>query len=188
MRSADDAKLNLREMLRRHPISDYVAGALCEAARVCLSRHHSPPKVMSVNVGEETIGHDFVWEPPDQVVLNTHANELDATRDGAYAVSLVCLERRLGLVAVSRAAQGTGADWLLAPAGETASDAGWLDLDAPDYLVRLEVSGQDRGALGNRARLKREQVRAGNSPLSGITAVVGFERAAVRIERVDEKG
>src|SRR5262249_59693152 len=42
----------------------------------------------------------------------------------------------LGLVAVSQAAHGTGADWLLAPMGQVSMDSGGPDLGAPAYLAR----------------------------------------------------
>lgn len=44
------------------------------------------------------------------------------------------------------------------------------------------MSGKDRGPIGHRIYVKRAQLEAGDSAIPGIAAVVGFERAIVRIE------
>jgi hypothetical protein len=169
----------LRDLLKHHPISQPVQDFLCEAACVCLSRHSESPREFGVSVDRDPKTHRVHWDCPDETAKASHANTDDATRDGAYAVSLVCVERRLGLVAVMQAPRCSGADWLLMPAGQVVKARGFIDLDAPDTLVKLEVSGQDKRTLGYRMKLKRDQVG------QGVAAVVGFEKALVRIERVN---
>jgi hypothetical protein len=126
------------------------------------------------------------WDLPTDRVRHAHANELDATRDGAYGVSLAACEVHLQLVAVARAENLTGADYYVGPA---ASHANSLDetLNLEDAL-RLEVSGighDERGVLW-RQRLseKIQQARQGKSGLPAIASVVVFFPCQVQLRTV----
>ena len=128
------------------------------------------------------------WSPATPRALIAHRYEYDATKDGAYAISLKSIEHRLSLVAVGQAESGTGADWYLQPVDMAEiNESGFPNLDAPNS-DRLEVSGKNIGAIGHRTAAKRKQLKAGVSDLPGIAAVVGFERAMVRIDHPDDHG
>jgi hypothetical protein len=123
-----------------------------------MHRHHlSPADVSAVvrNFATECILH---WDAPSSGVLRAYANEIDATEQGAYAVSLATTEAVVGLVAVSRAETMTGADYYVAPIGS--------DLEDLETCIRLEVSGVSAGSEAVvQARLRqkfrrRQRVRA----------------------------
>lgn len=108
-----------------------------------------------------------------------HNNADDATRDGAYSISLAVTEVELGLVAIGRAETRTGADYYAAPIG----------VQDFEQAYRLEVSGLDRGNksdINRRLREKVQQAHSGKSNLPAIASVVGFLHRTVLIERVDE--
>ena len=174
--------LNLTGLHLLHPgVTPELSGALCQAARVCMNRHHTSPTDLTIEVEATAHERELSWELPTPAECNAHANVADATRDGAYALSLLCLETTMGLVAVGRAEELTGADWYVIPSGQAVWDIfGFPDLDQPGVL-RLEVSGQDRGPLGARLTEKLRQLQSGSSNLPGIAAIVGFERAWVKI-------
>lgn len=176
-----DDELILRDLHITHPgISPNRSGDFCDAACVCLARHHEPPTPVTVEVRKEQRVRRLVWERPDRGVCDAHDNEEDARRDGAYAVSLRCVESELGLVAVRQAKPRSGADWILAPAGVERLPNGFVDLDGVD-LSRLEVSGTDQRSVGYRTTQKVQQLGRGASVLPGIAAVVRFDRPIVRI-------
>lgn len=124
----------------------------------------------------------LTWVPPTEVVHASYANRDDATRDGAYAVSLAAIESETGLLACSRADIRTGADWYVGPTG-TFED---LEEDA----LRLEVSGVDAGdrrTVMSRVRAKLAQAAAGESDKRALVCVVGFLTKLVVIRRLDEQ-
>ncbi|MEP7121846.1 MAG: hypothetical protein ABJE95_13080 [Byssovorax sp.] len=126
--------------------------------------------------------HSVLWAAPTARDRNANRNAVDATCDGAYAIALMCLERKLDLVAVGRAEQGSGADWYVAPPGRGLDDAGEPNLDDP-AIVRLEVGGHDhRSSLQYELKLKVRQLSAGASPVPGIAAIIGFKKARVLIQ------
>jgi hypothetical protein len=117
---------------------------------------------------------DFVV--PDDRVRNAHANVIDATETGAYAVSLAAVEAVNGLVAVRRAETLTGSDWYVAPPETDTNDL--------EDCIRLEVSGISVGTSGDVARRLREKVAQaarGKSNLPAMAAVVGFQVREVAI-------
>lgn len=162
--------------LRGHRMTESVARYLAEAASVCLDRHHSPPTdfiILSAN-GESQVMID--WTPADAVVLASHMNDNDATRDGACACVIAAVEILTGLVVMSRARQGSGADYYIAPPGTE-----WDDLDD---LTRLEVSGIDHGnqsALASRLAEKLRQLAKGSSDANGVAGVVLFSDRRIRV-------
>ncbi|WP_437786660.1 hypothetical protein [Sorangium sp. So ce1097] len=131
---------------------------------------------------ESTCNRFITWTDPSQRHINSNRNNLDATRDGAYAVALVCLEKQLNLVAVCRAEERTGADWYVAPPGRGVLDSGIPDLDDP-AVVRLEVGGHDdRSSLAYELKEKVRQLEVGDSDKTGVAAVVGFKKARILIQ------
>ena len=170
----------LRTLLHpRHPgLSAAVCMALSEAAEVCLARHHPPPDTrFSVDCRGSRTSVLLRWQGPDDTAKRAWNNRDDATRDGAYIVSVAVVEAELGLVAVSRAQTRTGADYYVAQ-----PDA--RDLEG---AYRLEVSGVDAGDLReirSRLRKKEKQARQGKSSLPAYAIVVGFREASVMISLV----
>jgi len=110
----------------------------------------------------------------------THGNELDATRDGACACVIAAVELVAGLVVISRARQGSGADYYVAPPGTD-----WEDLEE---LTRLEVSSIDHGVerqLRARMRQKIAQITAGAENSRGIAGVAAFRELQIRLATVE---
>jgi hypothetical protein len=111
------AILNLREVRHpRHPgVSPAVSDAFAEAAEVCLDRYHSPPEtVVEVHWQDNLLLSTLLWSAPTVVAQRAWHNRDDATRDGAYIVSLAVIDAYLGFVAISRAETRTGADYYVA--------------------------------------------------------------------------
>ena len=117
------------------------------------------------------------WVTPDDRVRRAWNNADDATRDGAYALSIAAIEVELGLLAVERADTRTGADYYMATAPATNLESAY----------RLEVSGVDHGdqnVIKRRLSDKVEQARRGSSNLPAVAAVVGFLERRIAIEEV----
>lgn len=174
---------NLCLLPANHPgLTEAVALAMCASACVCLHRHHRPgTKAFKVTVDGSASTHGVTWGRPTTREENVNRNADDASRDGGYALALVCLERMRDLVAVGRAEKGTGADWYVAPPGHGVDPLGRPDLDDP-AVRRLEVGGHDdRPSLPYELKLKVKQLASGRSSIPGIAAVVGFEKARVLI-------
>lgn len=169
----------LDDLYRRHPgVTESLGRAYFEAASVCLSRHHLSPTDLTVSLGYLTSRRSIRWALPDQRTLRAWNNANDATRDGAYAVSLAAVEAELSLVAVSRAETQTGADYYLGPLGAE------VDLET---AFRLEVSGSDSGdpsRIRSRLRQKVTQLKLGHSNKPAFAVVVGFAHTIVAIESV----
>lgn len=156
-----------------------MADAYSEAARVCLARHHTPPTLFAIDLSGEATKNSLPWEVPDNRTKGAWANESDATRDGAYAVSLAAVEVRRQLVAIMRAETLTGADYYVAAPGSDPTDL--------ETSYRLEVSGTNSGDVRQRLLQKQAQTRAGQSNLPAIAAVVGFKSATVAIAHVENE-
>jgi hypothetical protein len=166
-----------------HPgLTEEKAATLCTSARVCLYRHHRPPTGIEVHVDDVVSKHVTTWAAPTAREKRVNGNALDAACDGAYAIALMCLERKLALVAVGRAEHRSGADWYIAPPGRGLDEAGAPNPDDP-MVLRLEVGGHDdRPSLPYELKCKVEQLRLGSSAVPGIAAIVGFKKARVLIE------
>lgn len=176
MADSEPPTLPIHEMQERHRgLSDAAATFLVEALRVCLDRHHTPPTDFIIFTNGDTSSVTVAWESTDNTMRASHGNELDATRDGAYACALAAVELSQRLVAVTRAEHRSGADFYVAPAANT---------DNPQTWIRLEVSGTDRGdptTIRNRLNEKLEQLRTGNVDTPGIACVVGFRAQLIQI-------
>src|SRR5579862_8506773 len=136
--SAEQLLLPLVDMADRHTgLTTEIAGAYVQAAHVCLDRHHESPATFHIQDDNALTKAKVEWEETDDRTRAAWANELDATRDGAYACALASTELVRGLFALRRAETGTGADYYLAPAGTPVEDL--------EDCLRLEVSGTDKG-------------------------------------------
>jgi hypothetical protein len=167
----------------RTPKHQGVSRAVCEsyseAAEVCLARHHVPPRTSIHLVCRDAESDGILtWSAPDETAKLSWRNRDDATRDGAYVVSLLAVEHVLGLVAISRADTRSGADYYL----------GRPEQDDLEEAVRLEISGVDAGGVPEvrrRLRDKEAQVARGNGSLPAYASVVGFRAATVLVSLVD---
>jgi hypothetical protein len=161
----------------RHPgLTQPLADSYAEAASVCWSRHHQPPVTVSLRYGGADQLRIINFVIPDARTRNAHANEIDATELGAYAVALAAVEVIAQLVAVGRAETLTGADWYVAPNGTSLEDL--------ENCIRLEVSGISVGSsadINRRLREKVAQAARGESNLPAIASVVGFKALEVAI-------
>lgn len=142
-----------------------------DAATVMLDKFHpSPPPPTPLALQHDGAGASLMlsWRAPAPQVLEGHANEKDATEDGAYAVAIAAADHR-GYRVRRRAHQGSGADLLMTRHGEPQND-----------FVKLEVSGIARGdGVERRLTEKLEQVRGGDLQRPRVAVVVGFEAAMV---------
>lgn len=146
---------------------------------MCLHRHHQSPINFAIDLNGNQTQHEAAWQVPTQLALNSWRNVDDATRDGAYCISLVAVELRAGLVAIGRAETRTGADYYVAPIGSDPNDF--------ERSLRLEVSGVDSGnmsAVRSRLRKKTKQAHDGDSNLPAIASVVGFKQTTVAMVNV----
>lgn len=174
--------LRLDDLGERHPgVTKALGDAYAEAASVCLSRHHESP--IDVEAEYRSDGSECVlpWAAPTASVLRAHANETDATEQGAYAVSFAAVEALAGLVAVRRAETLTGADYYVAPLG--------ADIDDMETCLRMEVSGVDAGdasAVRARLRQKLRQTEQGRSNLPALAAVIGFREKLIAIAHMGD--
>jgi hypothetical protein len=177
---SDKAKLPLHGMAHRHPaLISPIAEYYCQAASVCLNRHHIPPTHFDVDDSSRLVAAEVEWEQPDERVQRAWANETDTTEAGAYACVLAAVELMTGMVAVRRAETATGADYYIGPPG-----AGEEDLED---CFRLEVSGLDRGSKADvfsRLNRKVEQAQRGRSNLPAIAGVIGFLEKEIRLAPV----
>jgi hypothetical protein len=175
-------KLPLHDLSDRHPgLTKALGDGYCEAASVCLSRHHLPPVMVELHQASASDTYLAIWALPDERTQRAWANETDATRDAAYGASLAAVELALGMVAVRRAENLTGADYYIAPLG--------TDPDDFESCWRLEVSGIDRGdeaAIRRRLDSKLRQAKAGRSNLPAFASVVAFSQPAIAIAEVEE--
>jgi hypothetical protein len=161
-------------------LTEPLAGAYTDAARVCLDRHHAPPIAFSVADDGRARQVRLQWDVTDERCRAAYANEIDTTEYGAYACAIAAVEITRGLFAVRRAEARSGADYYLAPDG--------MPLNDLERCFRLEVSGVDRGAsavVAARLEEKIEQARNGESNLPALAAVVGFKAQLILIRSLD---
>jgi hypothetical protein len=174
--------LPLTNMHDRYPgLTPAVAAYYCEAARVCLDRHHNPPVVFALMHEDTESQAQVQWLSTDKNVRGAWANDIDTTEAGAYAFALAGAEFMQGLVAVRRAETGTGADYYVGLPGTGINDL--------ENCFRLEVSGVDAGhlaALKRRLDAKITQAREGHSSLPALASVVGFKAMQIYLAEVRE--
>src|SRR5262245_50364941 len=126
-----DNVYSLRDLTAFCDLTSALVGAFAEAAAVMLHRFHAvppPPTTMRMMSGADPV-IAIDWAAPDSKAHEAHANEKDATEDGAYGVSVVATHHR-GFRIRKRAYNRSGADFLMVRHGEPDND-----------FVKLEVSG-----------------------------------------------
>jgi hypothetical protein len=167
--------IELSNLDKRHPgVSQGIAISYCEAARICLARHHKPPKTFNLTHNSAKMTADTDWTPPSQLLKAAWNNTIDATEAAAYGVALAAVEITGGLYAIYRAETRSGADYYLAPEGVEAEDL--------ESLIRLEVSGMDKATpqtIATRLKQKLDQLKDGKSNTPGIASIVAFDQLAV---------
>ena len=169
--------LPIHHMDHRHVgLTKPVADSYTEAATVCLDRHHHSPTEFDLDRSGSRSATSVEWAAPDGRARGAWANTTDATEQGAYACALAAVELAAGLVAVRRAETMTGADYYVAPPGNSPEDL--------EDCLRLEVSGVDHGPEGTvsrRLQAKLDQAAAGNSNLPAVAGVVGFKARLIML-------
>jgi hypothetical protein len=170
----------IHRLSERHPgLTKALGESYTEAARVCFDRHHNSPIEITISGPVSEISAILEWDLSDKTMLGAYANEIDATEAAAYACALAAVELALGLVGVHRAETKTGADYYIAPVGET---------DDLENAIRLEISGMDRGddaALKRRLKMKVDQAKNGQSNLPALASVVSFQSRKILIQAVE---
>lgn len=182
MAENSQSTLRLDSLHERHVgLTQALGNAFCEAASVCLDKHHVSPVNFEILCDSKETMHAVTFDRPTAVVLGAYANEIDTTEWGAYGMCLAALEARERLVAIRRAEKLSGADWYVAPIGSDTSDM--------EACFRLEVSGLDAGsrsAIERRLLEKVAQTKRGASNLPAVAAVVGFKERLLSIRKVSE--
>jgi len=154
---------------RHHGLTKPMAESCNEAACVCLGRHHQAAAAFDLDRSGLRSQATARWQRCDARTRTAWANSNDATEAGALACALAAVELADGLVAVGRAETMTGADYYVAPPGNSLEDL--------EDCLRLEVSGVDRGpvaTIARRLKTKLDQVARGHSNLPALAVVVGF--------------
>jgi hypothetical protein len=173
--------LPFQNMANRHlALTPALAGSYTEAACVCLDRHHNSPKEFTLEDEKDKSITIVAWNSPNDRTKAAWANADDATRDGAYALAIAAVELRKGMFAIRRAETRTGADYYIAPNGQSLEDL--------ENCFRLEVSGThlDKTEVKRRLRIKLEQAKNGKSNLPALAAVIGFKVQLMLLETLDE--
>ena len=115
--------LPIHDMAGRHEgLTESIANAWLEGARVCLDRHHQPPVEFEIRRSPDSMVVVVNWAVTDVRTRNAWANADDATSLGAYCCVLAALEAVDGLLAVRRAETGTGADYYVSLLGASTFD------------------------------------------------------------------
>lgn len=169
----------IEELHRRHPgVTEALCSGYAEAAAVVMDQYHQSPLGLVITYNSEPPrSYVMHWRTPDARERGAWNNADDATRDAAYGVALAVSEVRLGLVAVARTPNRSGADYYVHD--PTTDDNPLTDdeLDLEDAW-RLEVSGMSRTAdareVTRRLNQKLDQLGRGESELRGIACVVAF--------------
>lgn len=164
---------------RHTGLTKAIAASFLEAATVCLDKHHAPPQVFSIFNDANQIDATTKWRPSDNRTKAAWANEIDAIEWGAYCFAIAALELSQNLYAVHRAETKTGADYYIAPKGNSSDDL--------ENALRLEISGtgsDDLAAIEYRLNDKVRQTLRGQSNLPAIAAVVGFRLRLIKVRRV----
>ncbi len=173
--------LPTRNLAERHiGLTPEIASYYLQAASVCLSQHHLPPTIFTLQENFATRPAIVEWEMPSERHLAAWANQNDATEAAAYVLALATVEMTKGLVAVCRAETRTGVDYYLASVGPAENLEDW---------IRLEVSGTqlDELEVNSRVRQKVRQVLKVQSKLPALVVVVGFRLRVIVLRQVEEE-
>lgn len=180
-----EEELRFGDLHTRHPgVTPAIAKCYDEAARVCLDRHHSSPRVFIIRDNGDEQCAIVEWRITSAGARNawSGARTNVATETGAYALALATVELTRGLVAVTPAETASGCDYFLGRSGDA--------LDDLEVSCRLEISGVDAGGvalLEVRLREKIRQAASGRSILPAMAMVVGFGALTIFGADVEEK-
>ena len=151
---------------------------LAEAAGVCLEeREHSSPTAMQIS-GEAQGSATLEWEPTSAQMRRCWNDDEVATEHGAYGIATLLIPRITNLQIVERSKKGTGFDYWLGSATETAT--------LFQNKARLEVSGIRTGpdaTIVGRARKKLGQTEKSDAALSAVVIVVEFSGPQSRVAK-----
>jgi hypothetical protein len=176
-------RLPIDSMHERHVgLTRQVAESYCQAACVCLDRHHSPPVAFQLSDGRLESTAEVAWEKTTPQIRGAWANATDTTEAAAYACALAATELLRGFVAVRRAEISTGSDYYVGPPG--------TGIDDLENCWRIEISGVDVGnssVLHGRLRAKVSQAQNGISNLPALAGIVGFQALQIMLAEVPEK-
>jgi hypothetical protein len=171
----------LEKLYERHiGLYEPLCRAYADAAGVCLSRHHISPADLTIQNRTDISSREISWDIPNERIRRSWANADDATRDGAYCVSLALVEAEFGFVALARAETKTGADYYV----------GLPETSDLENAFRLEVSGTDEGdrpVIQSRLKEKLDQLKRGNSNRPGIAIIIGFLEKYALIENMGDE-
>jgi hypothetical protein len=161
-------------------MSHFLLGYCSSAASAVIWRFHDASKSVQGTWEQRAAGAvatsievELTWDAPTEDILQTHANQKDATEYAAYAVAFAIADA-LGFKVIGRAHQGSGADWIMVRKGEPAND-----------YYKLEVSGMaEIGTQTPASRLaeKLAQGRGGDRKRPGVAVVARFEDVRVLSE------
>jgi len=160
------------QLERDHPgLSLHVAGAVLEALRVVLDRHHSSPTQFAVVDGSDRDSLEIEWVAPTMRLHDVHADASRATEWAAELVALLSVHQSRRLVVVRRAPRGSRVDFYVGVPGDRFENA-----------VLLEIAGRDDVAsLSALLAEKIDQARRNPDGLPALAAVVRFARPHVMI-------
>ena len=172
---SEPVDIDLRALETVSSLSHANLASLREAAAVVLDRLQPGVTAEAAALVESTRApaRDALvrWPRATAQMRDTHANELNASEDGAAAVAIAMVPATHGYRVVRRAFHGSGADYLMRAAGS-----------ADDDIIRLEVSGIGGSSHPpSRLREKVDELRAGALRRPGVAVVVAFFTRPLRI-------
>lgn len=174
-------KIDVEDLPAMCKVSAGILQCYAEAASVMFDQFHdNSPVNGSVALNGDVRDAEFSWKPSTIAEKTSHANEIDATEDGACAVSFAAVRQAAGYVVRKRAHHGSGSDWLMTRKGEPDNDFVRLEVSG----VAKNISGATKDALSGRLARKVSQLGKGDLNRPGIAIVVGFEGATVVMREV----
>lgn len=179
---SDLASLHVRHCGLDAGGAGYFAGAAHVALTVELG---AGPGELEIANGTRRTRFVLAWPAPGAATASTHRNRIDRAEVGAYAVALAAVEAEYDLVAVGRAEELTGADWILGSCvdGLAVRDEN-LNYEGSVYL---EVAGSGDASKADLKRSldeKKKQLRKiQKAKDKRIAAVISFSLPRVVLKR-----
>lgn len=158
----------LRDMHPRLP-SDLALLIMTRAALGLQRNGHTPGIEISLEIERLSTRGLLAWPVADLDKLDQH-DQRRITEDGAEAIALALVHQNRGWRVVRRMQQEEHGDWLLEQLAENQRQ-----------VVALEVSGIDRGSIGQRLNEKLRQVSQSTDVDQQWAGVVGFEEPAMAL-------